>query len=65
MVHMEEWKVAKDFSWVKKVGLTSFYQQDWDVCHKEIVQEFVCNWDEGTLILGCLVKGSPCHGKSC
>lgn len=45
---MEEWKSAKDISWVKWVGLSSFYRLDWDVCHEWIAREFVCNWDEGT-----------------
>lgn len=43
---MEEWKVAKDISWVKHVGLSSIHI--WDVCHEWIVREFVCNWDEKT-----------------
>jgi hypothetical protein len=54
---MEEWKVAKDFSRVKKVGLASFYQQEWDVCHKEITREFVYNWDEGTSSFRVLDQG--------
>jgi hypothetical protein len=28
LVYMEEWKAAKDISWVKWVGLSSFYRLD-------------------------------------
>ncbi len=48
VVHMEEWKVAKDNSWVKQVRLSSFYKWNRYVYHEGIAKEFVCNWDEGT-----------------
>jgi hypothetical protein len=41
-------KVAQDFSLVRQVGLSSFYQRDSYVCHEGVAHEFMCNWDERT-----------------
>lgn len=48
MIHMEEWKASQDLFYVRQVSLSSFYQQNSNVCHEGVARQFVCNWDERT-----------------
>ncbi len=58
MVHMEEWKVAKDIFWVKQVGLSSFLS----VMRGLLRNLFVIRMKEH-LIPRCKGKNSPCFRK--
>jgi len=59
MVHMEEWKATKDFSWVKQVGLSSFTSKIGMFVTRGLPESSPAIGMKGHLIPRCGDRSSP------